>query len=622
MAHSVTNFSLDVPNISKLTSFSSQTVFATAWKVCVKKRNNGIKDTLGLYLMRGGDQMANNCSYVAFASFKLLSHKSNVKPLEYDLSPSLFDKIGSSWGNSAFINWNDLIDPHNGYVNNNSITFLVQITVIDPKFLEKCNMVFENSEKTDCYAKYDLTIRNIKHLMLVASPTFELKKSKGILNVYKYNNHLGIYLRTVNREPFNCMMLVKLLSMKGENKSIIQFDINKIEKFISWNELLRPENGFVTHKSITLEVSLMEKSTFQLFKNFLQTTMLNVSIPRFSIEIPRVSKLDEKGICSPEVLIRGVPWQIQVCKKLYEGKQSLMVYLYCNKDDTHLNWSYVASFTTNLVPFSDDGEAVEHHYSPNMYDSTYGYGDPLILWNDLFDESKSYVKNDSITLDVEIYMADPIEPNKSELIFDVFNHGARSNRHKYQLKVKNIQSLLAVKSTQFIFENIRWHFIVFKHENHLGVRLITVDKSFTLQLLVRVLSAKQEHSVEIVQKEYFSPNDDLYTCNILSWDELLKPENEFVNNDSVTLKVDIISPNQDETVDRDFYEPSAPKRVCLEKNECSICLESRNGKSVSTTRCGHVFCTPCITKTLKDCPSCPLCRKPAKFKDLRYIYLD
>ncbi|KAF9805685.1 hypothetical protein IEO21_08948 [Rhodonia placenta] len=52
---------------------------------------------------------------------------------------------------------------------------------------------------------------------------------------------------------------------------------------------------------------------------------------------------------------------------------------------------------------------------------------------------------------------------------------------------------------------------------------------------------------------------------------------------------------------------------------CSLCLEAP--QNTSTTRCGHVFCTPCIHKALKFKRSCPVCRTPAVPTQLRKIYL-
>ncbi|XP_031634265.1 uncharacterized protein LOC116347701 [Contarinia nasturtii] len=275
-------------------------------------------------------------------------------------------------------------------------------------------------------------------------------------------------------ESFTWKILVKLLSTKDDEKSIVQLEVGGMDKFILWNELLDPANDFVTNKSIKLEVLFIETPTLNFAKNFLQKMSSSTSVPikhmRFTIEFPKISKLQVEGFYSPEVMIRGIPWKVQVCKCLNDDKQTVFVFLYCLKQDTSSKWSYAASFSTKLVPFSKNSEALERHYLPNVYDC-FGYGDPLIEWNDLFDANKCYVKNDMITLDIEIDVADPNASNKSELIFAHINTDSENDRHKYYLTIINIRSLVAVKSPQFIVANTPWHLTIYRHRNQFGVRL-------------------------------------------------------------------------------------------------------------------------------------------------------
>ncbi|KAI5638507.1 zinc finger, c3HC4 type (RING finger) domain-containing protein [Phthorimaea operculella] len=41
--------------------------------------------------------------------------------------------------------------------------------------------------------------------------------------------------------------------------------------------------------------------------------------------------------------------------------------------------------------------------------------------------------------------------------------------------------------------------------------------------------------------------------------------------------------------------------------KCPICFENINKDQISSTRCGHVFCTDCIKRALKRTPKCPIC---------------
>ena len=47
------------------------------------------------------------------------------------------------------------------------------------------------------------------------------------------------------------------------------------------------------------------------------------------------------------------------------------------------------------------------------------------------------------------------------------------------------------------------------------------------------------------------------------------------------------------------------------EQECHICLnEFGTEDTVALTRCGHIFCCPCIERSLKMKPMCPICRRP------------
>ena len=52
-------------------------------------------------------------------------------------------------------------------------------------------------------------------------------------------------------------------------------------------------------------------------------------------------------------------------------------------------------------------------------------------------------------------------------------------------------------------------------------------------------------------------------------------------------------------------------------NNCSICLEVLNNKSV--TKCGHIFCAECIKNCLKYKQMCPMCKKPITMDDIYLV---
>ncbi|RVE54791.1 hypothetical protein evm_000558 [Chilo suppressalis] len=45
------------------------------------------------------------------------------------------------------------------------------------------------------------------------------------------------------------------------------------------------------------------------------------------------------------------------------------------------------------------------------------------------------------------------------------------------------------------------------------------------------------------------------------------------------------------------------------KIRCPICFNNISNEAVSSTQCGHVFCTRCLQKALQINSVCPTCRK-------------
>lgn len=55
--------------------------------------------------------------------------------------------------------------------------------------------------------------------------------------------------------------------------------------------------------------------------------------------------------------------------------------------------------------------------------------------------------------------------------------------------------------------------------------------------------------------------------------------------------------------------------------ECAICYESFQNKEISSVKCGHIFCTVCITRSIETRKNCPKCNAPATVEDLRRTYV-
>ncbi|KAJ3771021.1 putative zinc-finger-containing protein [Lentinula raphanica] len=55
--------------------------------------------------------------------------------------------------------------------------------------------------------------------------------------------------------------------------------------------------------------------------------------------------------------------------------------------------------------------------------------------------------------------------------------------------------------------------------------------------------------------------------------------------------------------------------------ECPMC-EKNECATICTTRCGHIFCAPCITGAFKYTEACPICDESGDVSQLRRIYIS
>ena len=94
----------------------------------------------------------------------------------------------------------------------------------------------------------------------------------------------------------------------------------------------------------------------------------------------------------------------------------------------------------------------------------------------------------------------------------------------------------------------------------------------------------------------------------------------------------------DETIDltdspvaapRPLEETSSPESASTASSvsiKCPICYDSAStitaeGGSLVSTVCGHIFCSPCLTASLRSRPFCPSCRKLCTSRDFHPIFL-
>lgn len=333
----------------------------------------------------------------------------------------------------------------------------------------------------------------------------------------------------------------------------------------------------------------------------------------FNLQIDQISQLE--WVESPGGTVQGQPWNVCVRKDLRNGKHSLEIHLRSAKRPAPYNWRYVAWAKIKLLSFSDEKNIVEKRFAPCVFKANGNEGgfSSTILWSDLFDSEKGYVKDDVINIEIEIEAENQNKINKSKLEIERIDRIKENTcAAVVHLVVSNINNLMAVMSTDFVLQNVIWDLTVLKNSSNLQLRLQheKSEDSLKVTMAAKLVSSKENvPSIEKVCETNIENNEVVDLCEIISWGELLKPENGFVENDSIKLEVKIEVEN---------CKPKEEEKII--KMECAICLESLFKWETSVTPCGHLFCSTCISNELKYRPRCPTCKSPITLYAIHRVY--
>ncbi|KAJ6606425.1 hypothetical protein DFH09DRAFT_8306 [Mycena vulgaris] len=103
------------------------------------------------------------------------------------------------------------------------------------------------------------------------------------------------------------------------------------------------------------------------------------------------------------------------------------------------------------------------------------------------------------------------------------------------------------------------------------------------------------------------------------WEDQLGFEEELVLGEEIPIPHEEVSLDALETGVAALTLRKPTKSTGVLRPTCPICLEGR--KTMCATRCGHIFCSPCITHVLDETRSCPACRQPSLTAQLRTLDL-
>ncbi|XP_037050117.1 uncharacterized protein LOC119084303 [Bradysia coprophila] len=271
-------FHMTVPNIIKLNECNSPEflVGEIPWIIKVQKRDDedGDDPSLDIHLIcvQSVDVLA--WEYAAYFSYKLLSFDDNQNEDEDYSLPSVHSINNKSYVYSNFVDWDDLFDAANNYVKDGKICLEIKVHTTGVNQLNGSKITIESSKQcceNSGSATFLLKVTNINNLMAVQTPDILLQGTTWFLTVFKdHESYLGVGLDPGSSDDdttYYIKMTSTLIDSKMRNRFAKTCDAKNFqyndfvcsilnEKQVSWVELFKPQNGFITNNSVMLQVDI------------------------------------------------------------------------------------------------------------------------------------------------------------------------------------------------------------------------------------------------------------------------------------------------------------------------------------------------------------------------------
>lgn len=385
----------------------------------------------------------------------------------------------------------------------------------------------------------------------------------------------------------------------------------------------------IQRKFVNTEMDTSKTSTLSRFQ---------ISKADFRFSVSNISTLQYENCKSSDlVVLRGFPWCIELrrfaTKSNDSSEDTIGIGLICKNTDDTPNWSCSASAVIKLRSFSPDEPSRTHILEPSIFSAERRSRvlKKFINWTDLIDASKNYVNDDKIELDINIKVGVPNTTNLMDFV-TMDTCCANTTMIKFRLQLNKIEELMIVQSPPFTVRNMPWEMYFSQVEKigfhgYLKIALCCKHKdasskwSCETTLTVRLLTQQQnmdafERSIDLCVMCNEKPM--LEMRKFIAWNQLIDPQNGFVENDAILLDIEI------KTGKIKFVPPKPKERRTVARQHelnCPSCARNMLGQTVSATNCGHLFCTVCIEECIKQEKFCVCCNKKIKPKKLRQIAL-
>lgn len=317
---------------------------------------------------------------------------------------------------------------------------------------------------------------------------------------------------------------------------------------------------------------------------------------------------------SSHIYVRGLPWTISLNKNAGCIVSPIKEFGQIRS----FKWVIIARVTVKIRSPQTDEELYKVCIGPRMFSS-----DELALtkaslfpWEELIKPEMRYIQDKMCFFEVFIE-AGPLQNAfgddwlKMKAVQDCCQFCSHA---QFQFEVVKSNGFFGVCSPEFNVQNVKFRAAVVKSGNKVKVQLykmrdITCNHrgKATIRCSVSSFNPRIEAVTTDLSHKYQS---EFWYLNLfeIEWSKLTNPMERFVLNNS--FKIDLII-----NIESNDSAANPNKRPFLNEQpsirlECPVCMEDMIGKPISSTRCGHMFHSPCLRQAVQARPVCPVCKRP------------
>ncbi|XP_074094994.1 uncharacterized protein LOC141524808 isoform X1 [Cotesia typhae] len=385
----------------------------------------------------------------------------------------------------------------------------------------------------------------IQHLPwnIIVKPEYETQKERqslGLSIICEGNNtknwmcqadvHFSLYSSKKNRKPFSRQL--QHLFCSGQCAA-------GFKNFISWQDLNDRKKNFITDNSIIFEVCVIPDIS-DLESDALNNSLTEV---RFRHTYKNILNMEEPLTLGPFIAY-DLSWKILVKPPsiiIPVEPKAIGLFLQCNNEIYSDTWSCRARAVLGIcsrIEKNDEtiSRTIEHKFCSKR--NTAGW-DSLVLWKDLLNAGKQYIKDGSII--VQAYVS-PEEFNlcaylsvREATFWFTVNNISTLNEFQSSLPcfIANLPWKIRIGPVKINGQKSLSFFLNCNETNNLTAWSCNADAE------LRILPCNDDQKPftrKLFPRIYSVGHDSWGTKNFMMWDDLVNPEKGFIENDSVIFE--------------------------------------------------------------------------------------